>query len=162
MPRYLLVIVVLFALFYSCKPFRGQNRDDYNVLKYIAPIAKSNYTKKDVFLMEIPKNGAVDKNTNKLYSNEVEYRITHPDSALLYITNTYFDGGELNLKNRIHAEIGGYHRDFPFDTLRNQGVQENGLFWKEYVLGDIAIGYLNVSKKNKELFDKSVESVKKR
>lgn len=143
------IIVIFIFLNVSCKSFEIQDYKSFSVLKYIAAIAKFDYAEEKVFLIEIPKNGKLNKKISENHVTDVEYRITYPDSSILYITNSYFYDGELNLKNRIHSGIKNYHRENPFDTLSVQDVQENGLLWKEHILGDIAVVISMLEKKIK-------------
>jgi len=50
--------------------------------------------------------------------------------------------------------------EIPRDTIIG-GEQPNGKYWKEKIINGNSIGYINVSKSKKEVFDKSIETFKK-
>ncbi|WP_167342233.1 hypothetical protein [Nonlabens sp. SY33080] len=45
------------------------------------------------------------------------------------------------------------------DTIKNSGKDRNNLYWLEYVLGDVVIGYVNVPEEQKEQFEKAIASL---
>ena len=132
----------------------------YDLISLKIETAKTDYKKKKKFLLKIPpKKNNVEKMMG-LHSYQQEYRIKYPFGAIIYISNNYIDGGELNFANRVYSNIGGYNKDHVFDTIKVDGNQKNGLFWKEYILGDICIGYIDVPQEMKLVFDKSINSLK--
>ena len=46
------------------------------------------------------------------------------------------------------------------DTLELSGMNRKSLFWKDIKIGEVSIGYDNVPKENKELFDESLKTFK--
>ena len=48
------------------------------------------------------------------------------------------------------------------DTLTLEGIDTNGLYWKEVFRGKICVGYSKVNESNKSSFDKAIESFKGR
>jgi hypothetical protein len=86
-------------------------------------------------------------------SNEFWYK----DSSVIYITDF---PNSLNYDN-IQSSGYGYER-FEFkmgdkakfgDTLVLSGITKNNLYWKEILVKNISIGYMNVTQNKKEIFD---------
>ncbi|MBN9284873.1 MULTISPECIES: hypothetical protein [unclassified Flavobacterium] len=48
------------------------------------------------------------------------------------------------------------------DTITLEGIDQNGLYWKNKFNGEVNIGYLNIPKEKKEEFDKILLSIKKK
>ena len=48
------------------------------------------------------------------------------------------------------------------DTLELYGINVNGLFWKDIKIGNISIGYNNVSEEEKIIYDKAINTFKKK
>jgi hypothetical protein len=46
------------------------------------------------------------------------------------------------------------------DTFELSGMNSKSLFWKDIKIGKVSIGYDNVPKEKKELFDKSLKTLK--
>lgn len=48
------------------------------------------------------------------------------------------------------------------DTLDLMGIQKNKLNWKEIVIGDINMGYYNVSTSKIDIFDRALSSLRQK
>lgn len=94
--------------------------------------------------------------------HEKEFRYVYPDSSIIYITNDPEGGSPLNYENICKKDKGLFIKKLNNDTLYLEGAQENNLFWKENKLGRITVGYVNVPKKKKELYDSSINSIEKK
>ncbi|HKK74470.1 MAG TPA: hypothetical protein VJ953_05320 [Saprospiraceae bacterium] len=124
--------------------------------------ARTSLDKPSTFIIQAPKGEFKEERVKGPHAQEEEYRIIYPNESTIYLSNRYLVGSHLNLENRIRAGIKSYKRENIFDTLDVSGIQQNEHFWREVILGDIVIGYVNVPEKSKELFDRSLESLNKR
>ena len=95
-----------------------------------------------------------------LGSHEEEHRFLYSDSSCIYITNDSKSGSPLNYINAktFGAEI--YSKKLLQDTLIIEGRQSDGRLWKESKLGDITVGYVNVSKVNAPLYNDALNSIR--
>ena len=48
------------------------------------------------------------------------------------------------------------------DTFELAGRNDKLLYWKDIKIGDLSIGYLNVPQEKKALFDKAIESFRRK
>jgi hypothetical protein len=56
--------------------------------------------------------------------------------------------------------INAYHKKHLLDTLDHRGKQNNGKFWRDYVVGKLVVGYINVPVNRLSEFDQSIESIR--
>ena len=95
-----------------------------------------------------------------------ENQYLYHDSSIFYISDFGSSLNEENIRICGHAiEKGTYiwhHRYSTKDTLTLNGKDQNGLFWKEIVIGQLNVGYINVNAKKKPSFDKALNSLKRR
>lgn len=113
--------------------------------------------------IEVPKGGKLIKGTYDFTGDyHVEYRITYPDSSILYIGNNNETGSRLNVVNRVAIGINALYKDHPLDSLYFEGKQTNDRVWKENILGDFIVGYVNVPFDKKQEFDKALLTVKRK
>ncbi|HAF28302.1 MAG TPA: hypothetical protein DCG75_04560 [Bacteroidales bacterium] len=108
---------------------------------------------------------------------EKENQYFYMDSSIIYISNFTNNPNYSNIK-QLGDSIANYRfqdeeltksineqmnkevvKPLP-DSLVLFGIDENNLFWKDIKIGKISIGYLKVSEDKKELFDKSLKTVK--
>lgn len=153
-------MLLLFSHFFfivNCNSYKmGVTR-----LVYRTPTALSSYEKQSKFMLWIPEGGDVIATKNASHALESECVVSYPNGSKIYITNNYIDGSQLNIKNRIRAGLGTYRRERLFDTLSVNGINTDSLFWKEKILGDVVIGYLNVPKSSVDKFDRSLNTFKR-
>lgn len=109
------------------------------------------------FTLLIPRGYIVKKDFNPEYK-EVVYKYKN---GSIYITDNNITGSDLNGKNKLANGITFTQRTSLQDSIYMKG-QNNNLYWKENILNDIVIGYLDVPKEHKKLFDKALESLKRR
>lgn len=108
---------------------------------------------------------------------EQEYVFSYPDSSCIYIGNFFHTKNEPNIKllgdsfynlryqnNSLTKEInllsGKELIPLRPDTLDLMGIQKNKLNWKEIVIGDINMGYYNVSTSKIDIFDRALSSLR--
>jgi hypothetical protein len=98
-----------------------------------------------------------------LYSSEgkCEYRFSYKNGSIAYIANDIWSGSILNYENRKSINHSSYSKEKYLDTIRLEGVQSNGLFWREDVVGDYMVGYLDASAEYKDLFEKAFDDILK-
>lgn len=115
--------------------------------------------KKILYCLSVPKGG---RSVTIKGSHEQELQIFYPDSSYIYITNDTKSGSPLNYKNIASLSKEIYTKKLLEDTVLLTGIQNNDRLWKESKLGVIVIGYVNVHSEKKDLYDKSLASIKKR
>ena len=113
--------------------------------------------------IEVPKGGKLRKGTYDFTGDyHVEYRITYPDSSILYIGNSNETGSRLNVVNRVAIGINALYKEHPLDSLYFDGKQSNGRVWKENILGNFIVGYVNVPFRRKDQVDKALATIKEK
>ena len=86
------------------------------------------------------------------------------DNSIFYISNEQgntslnYD----NIKNNQITSEKSVKAFFTNDTITLQGIDKNGLYWKNKFDGVVNIGYLNVPKEEKSEFDKILLSLSKK
>jgi hypothetical protein len=89
------------------------------------------------------------------------FHIVYSNSSEIYYTNDWAVMTS-NYENYKTINWEGFSRfNSVQDTVIN-GIQTNGLCWKEIKKGSDYIGYLNISETNKYLFDQSLLTLKKK
>lgn len=153
--RYLMIIVVLF----SCS---NKIHQKFKLVKFNETIERGSKSVPLNLTMEVPKGGKLRKGTYDFTGDyHVEYRITFLDSSILYIGNSNETGSRLNIVNRVAVGIDALYKDHALDSLYLGGKQSNGRFWKENILGNFIVGYVNVPFSRKDQFDKALTTIKK-
>ena len=71
-------------------------------------------------------------------------------------------GSRLNFENRHKIQHTAYVKASLRDTISISGIQDNGNYWKEYIVGDIMVGYVNASFLGKKDFERAILSIKKK
>jgi hypothetical protein len=109
---------------------------------------------------------------------ESENQYIYNDSSFIYISNFKNTPNYYNIK-----ELGDSIFQFRFqneelvselnqliaksifnplpDTFELSGQQKSGLYWKDIKLGQISVGYVNVPKEKRAIFDEAIESTRK-
>jgi len=126
-------------------------------------------------LMRIPKNYSGEMHES---IEEKEIRYIYEDSSFIYITNFTYTPNYKNIMNlsdsvfqyrfqneeltrEVNAILGKQFLTVLPDTFELSGHRDS-LYWKDIKIGKISIGYINVPKEKKKLFDKSLKTFKKR
>lgn len=108
---------------------------------------------------------------------EKEIRYVYKDSSFIYITNFCNTPNYGNIKSlgdsilqyrfqneeltkQINEILGKPFIAVLPDTLQLSGTNSKSLFWKDIKIGKLSIGYCNVPKERKCLFDKSLKTIK--
>ncbi|WP_299464478.1 hypothetical protein [uncultured Microscilla sp.] len=109
--------------------------------------------------LDVPKGFICDRLEGD--HGESIYKYFYRDSSMVYIT-TFINTPNYN----YIREQGTYYQKFETqnsgDTLLLQGVDSLGFCWKNKSFGKISVGYKRVSLKNKELYDKIINSFRRR
>ncbi len=105
--------------------------------------------------IEIIKNGPG-------MDGEVDYQIIYPDSSIIYLSNEFLISYYLNIKNLINIGVNSYTYKSINDTVINEGKNEKDLYWKEIACTGLVRGYINVSPRNKPLFNESIKIIRKK
>lgn len=126
------------------------------------------------YSLDVPKGCEI-----KLYevTIEKERRYAYKDSSFIYITNFRITPNYENIKSlgdsvlqfrfqneeltkAVNELLGKIQVAVLPDTFELSGVNSKSLFWKDIKIGEVSIGYNNVPKEKKELFDKSLKTLK--
>lgn len=161
MKRLIFILVVFMA---SC--ITSKNMD---TIKYNPPTAGKHF-------LDIPKgyNFVISE-----VSAEYEHKYKYEDSSFIYLTTFDVTPNSENIENlgdsiyryrfqneelrkEVNKMLGKEVMKTLPDTFKLSGKDKNDLFWKDIKYGEISIGYVNVPKEKKEVFDKSLETFKKR
>lgn len=150
----------LFIFFMGCSIIPTSNNKFKNVIINFENclIDDKNYEKLSVKLLKGFKLKEVEK------EGFCEYRFKYKQSTYFYITTDIYSGSYLNSKNRYNIGINTYAKSrslHPVDTILNSGIQEDGRLWKEHILGDLVVGYINCSAEIKPLFEESINSLRR-
>jgi len=106
---------------------------------------------------------------------ERERRYVYNDSSFIYITNFKNTPNYENIKNlgdsvlqfrfqneeltkNVNELLGTNKITVLPDTFELSGMNKKSLFWKDIKIGKVSIGYNNVPKEKKELFDESLKT----
>lgn len=108
--------------------------------------------------IEVPKGGKVSEFSGAHFG-ETGKAVTYEDGSVIYISNAYYDGTTLNLKNRVYSNE---PRKPGIDTLDSYGLQKDSQFWREKIIGKLVVGYYNVPPDKKELYDKSIATLNRK
>jgi len=109
--------------------------------------------------MEIPRGyKTVDASTN----HSREKRFLYEDGSVIYMTDDEWRGSGLNFENLASIGISSYHKNNVFDTLNNEGQQKNGSYWREYVAGQVVVGYTNLSSDKKKIYDQALATLRRK
>ena len=112
----------------------------------------------DKVKMNIPQNYVFEGLQG---SHEFEQRYWYSDSSVIYITNfeNTINYKEIRQQNTYYDRFNALQSN---DTLTLQGVNIDGLYWKDMLLGGgITIGYSRVPQYRVKEFEKAISSAKK-
>lgn len=110
------------------------------------------YNQNMKIVLNVPKKYKVFK------INEKELKLTYKDSCVIFFSYDKLGGTVTNGKNRFNEGIGIIYRENYNDSIFLEGIDKENLYWKEYFLDDVIIGYINVPFSKKNEFDKAIES----
>ena len=125
--------------------------------------------------MDVPKNYHFIR--HQITWEKEDYYI-YKDSAYIYISDFDISPNYNNIANlgdsilsyrfqnkELYREVNNLLGEDRFkivsDTLELYGINVNGLFWKDIKIGNISIGYNNVSEEEKVIYDKAINTFKK-
>ena len=150
--RKILLLTIGLAVLFSCNSTRTVTYKAISVYDSVAHYKK--------FYIDVPKNGKLKKEKDYTGDFHTEYRIIYPDSSVVYITNDTWNGSRLNYENLMQIGVDSYSKEHLYDTLKYEGVQNDGLYWKDYVLGEIVVGYVNCPKRKKNEYDNVINTLR--
>ena len=153
----IVTFIILVAFLFACSSKKGVKRVEfYHIKSSLDKQEKKKYKLQipDGFRQEINKAGA---------EVGTEHKYTYADNSIIYISDF---GVSPNAKN---LEKGGYPSNSlnkkgaqlinQNDTLIYEGQDKNDLFWKEIIIGNLEVGYLNTPKSKKKLYDQALSSL---
>jgi len=136
---------------------------EFKLIKFNGTIEQGSKSAPLKLAIEVPKGGELRKGTYDFTGDyHVEYRIVYPDSSILYIGNSNLTGSRLNMVNRVSSGINALYKEHPLDSLYFDGKQSNDRVWKENILGDFIVGYVNVPPDKKSEYDKALATIRKK
>lgn len=162
--KYILIIIIIICVL-SCTVY-----NDVEKIKFIIP-------QEITCFMKIPNNYRFER--YEALCEEKEDFYYYEDSSFIYISSFKVSPNYNNIKNlgdgivayrfqnkelikEINLEVGREVLKILPDTFELSGLNERGLFWKDIKINNITIGYDNVSKGRKDIFDNALKSFKKR
>jgi hypothetical protein len=117
---------------------------------------------KIIFCLDVPKKYKKIKTQGDThYGFEVKV-IYYADSSIIYIGNNVHEGSILNFQNRMRGGYASFAKKSSLDTIYMTGIQSNGNFWRENILGNVVIGYLNVPSNKKEVYDRALATLRRK
>lgn len=156
--RYIYIVLFGFLLF-SCATTKTINtKKVVYKSKFLTESIEKPFEER-AYSFYLPKGFKKDDNDFNSEYNEVVFK--YPNDVIFYITDNAIGGSSLNGNNKLNEGITSIIREKENDSLYLKGKQKDGKFWKENILNDIVIGYLNVSKEDKEKFDKAISTLKR-
>lgn len=144
--RTIALAFLIFIFLYSCKVNKPFKSVDFPL------------TKKSKLLIDIPKNYYF---SHLCCGAEYEsYVFRYSDSSMIYITDGPAAGENWdNIKNdSLDTKL--LIANLDKDTLILSGIDKKGLYWKNSFYGTFGVGYKNVPKEKKEMFEKCVSGFK--
>ena len=159
--KYLIGVVLILT---SCTMSK-----DLTTIKY-SPKANIKYS------LEVPKGYEVKGYEVTI---EKERRYVYSDSSFIYITNFRITPNYENIRSlgdsvlqlrfqneeltkQVNELLGKNQVTVLPDTFELSGKNSKSLYWKDIKVGLVSIGYENVPKEKKELFDKSLKTLRMR
>lgn len=154
--------ILCYLLILSLSACSNKINGEFTLIKYNGTIEQGSKPVPLKLAIEVPKGGKLRKGTYDFTGDyHLEYRIVYPDSSILYIGNSNETGSRLNMVNRVSKGINALYKDHPLDSLYFEGKQSDGMYWKENVLGNFILGYVNVPSEKRKEFDKALNSVRR-
>ncbi|MBZ9730477.1 hypothetical protein LB467_12350 [Salegentibacter sp. JZCK2] len=154
MKRHHIIFATIFLTIIGCVSLNNGLEKERIIFKPEDTGVRKTYT------IQVPD---LEENEKKVYQefggHGHGFKIVYADSSIIYYTND----DAIATPNFKNYETIGWQG---FDLLNKNkdtvvyGQQGNGLFWKEIKVGEEFIGYLNVSPADKELFNKSIKTLK--
>jgi hypothetical protein len=135
---------------------------DYKQIIYTSEFqtnSKEKAFENKTFKMSIPKGFTINYEDFNPEFKEVVY--TYKNNIKIYITDNTFGGSALNGDNKLNDRITSINRKTLQDSIYMYGSQKDDNYWKENILNDIVVGYLNVPKERKEEFDQAIATIKR-
>lgn len=153
-----LFVLVIMLFNYKCATKEKVHTKNHLILDF--KDCDSKEKQYDFIQINITKDFKKDKMINDAFC---EYRFINKDKSIVYVSSDIYRGSRLNYKNLYNIGIDGYYprRTMFSDTIKNQGKDTQNLYWLEYVLGDVVIGYTRVSEENKQKYDTIISSLKR-
>lgn len=151
----LLVFIPLFVI--SCASHKSLI-EGFTLVRYKESIPAGDTINQQHYIIDVPKGGSLEKYRDSHISTE--YRITYPDSSVIYITNENVGGSRINWTNRERAKTLNPPKSIG-DTLYLFGTQDNGLHWRDNFMGEMVAGYANVKPAKLYLYERALKSLRR-
>lgn len=91
-----------------------------------------------------------------------EFVFRYPQqSGIAYVSSDVWYGSALNFDNRMKIGHDAYTKESTMDTILLGGIQDNGRYWVERIIGDYMVGYVNTDSVLKEKFEVAFASITK-
>ncbi len=152
------LILMVFSFTMTCKTSDIVGFKDVKYTTDFLTSSKEEPFKEKTYVISIPKGFKIDKEDFNPEYKEIIYN--YENGMKIYITDNTMGGSALNGDNKLAQGITVIKRKSLRDSIYMKGKQKDGYrYWKENILNDVVIGYLNVSKERKAEFDKSIASI---
>jgi hypothetical protein len=150
------IMRVLFVLIASLVGFNALSQEKLKTVKL--KTWEHGYTMTEfvevVYFLSVPK-GFKYYEDHKNHSKE--FVLIYSDSSEIYLNDNQMlevTRNSMNIKQR--------DRKTAFDTINYHGQQGDGKYWREYIVGEVIIGYLNVPSEKKDAYDRALATLKRR
>ncbi len=155
-----LISISIASLIISC--CSTANIKGFKKVSYVSNFqtnSKSKPFEKRKFFLNVPKNFKILNEDFNPEFKEVVY--LYQNGAKIYLTDNNLNGSPLNGDNKLNQGISYVQRKNLNDSISMHGKQKDGNYWREDILNEVVIGYLNVPEDMKSDFDKAILSLKR-
>ncbi len=134
-----------------------QNTPSNNDLKdFRLDFTNCNQNELQFLTIKVPGDYKIHKTTEHGFC---EYMMTSKkNNSIVYVSSNTITGSSLNYENRLNNKIETYSINrSERDTIKNSGLESDGEFWLEWIMGSYVIGYVNVQ--DSAFFNSAIDSV---
>lgn len=111
------------------------------------------------YQIQIPKKYSLVK-TVRSDDGDRDIIIYYEDSTIIFLSDDIKSGAFINVYKSYKYGDNIVVKILANDTLNLEGIYE-GKFWREKKANPIVLGYMNVPRHKKEVYDQVIESVKR-
>lgn len=155
------VVILLFIFAAGCAPSKKVVNVTLDFSKWLPEEYGYNYK----YIKINALKGYKLKKIEYQYDGWYEYQFIYKDGSVFAVSTNIINGTRLNMRNLLNIGINtlAVSRSLePIDTIRHEGQQKGSVnYWLEYILGDVAVGYVDVPIEKKVYFDQMIRSIQR-